>query len=224
MRNTVSLICSIEKLKKYDCSSKKWKQLTDSVTYCLAKDMLPLYTVENEGFQRLLKAIDPQYQLPSRKYFTNTAIPALYASTQEKVSNSISGTKYFAATTDMWTSATSAPYMSYTVHFIDPQWCLQSWCLQTLFVPQDHDADNLADVMTETLTNWSLDQVCLTTDNGSNIVYATSSRLGWNHLSCFGHNLHLAVMNSMKDEVRVARAFGVCRKLVELFAHSWKKA
>ena len=72
-------------------------------------------------------------------------------------------------------------------------------------MPQDHDADNLADVMTETLANWSLnpvDQVCLTTDNGSNIVCATSSRLGWNHLSWFGHNLQLAVTNSMKDEVR----------------------
>ena len=80
--------------------------------------------------------------------------------------------------------------------------------------------------MTETLTNWSLDtvnQVCVTTDNGSNIICATSSRLGWNHLSCFGLNLHLAVTNSMKDELRITRAFGVCRKLVELFAHSWKK-
>ena len=104
----------------------------------------------------------------------------------------------------MWSSATSAPHMSYTVHFIDPQWSLQSWCLQTLFVLQDHDADNLADVMTETLANWNLnpvDQVCLTTDNGSNLVCA---RLGWNHLSCFGHNLHMVVTNSIKDEVRVA--------------------
>ena len=65
----------------------------------------------------------------------------------------ISGAKYFAATTDMWSSATSAPYISYTVRFIDPQWSLLSWCLQTLFVSQDDDADNLADVMTETLAN-----------------------------------------------------------------------
>ena len=115
--------------------------------------------VEKEWFQKLLKAFDSQYQLPNRKYFTNTAIPALYASTREKVSNSISGAKYFAATMDMWSSATSAPYMSYTVHFIDPQWSLQSWCLQTLFVPQDHDADNLADIMTETLANWVLTQL-----------------------------------------------------------------
>ena len=93
-------------------------------------------------------------------------------------------------------------------------------------MPQDHDADNLTGVMSETLGNWglnSINQVCVTTDNGSNLICATTSRLGWNHLSCFGHNLHLAVTNLMKDEVRVTRAFGVCRKLVELFAHSWKK-
>lgn len=53
-----TIIDNIEKVKKYDRSSKKWKQLTDSVTYCLAKDMLPLYTVEKEGFQKLLKAFD----------------------------------------------------------------------------------------------------------------------------------------------------------------------
>ena len=112
---------------------------------------------------------------------------------------------------DMWSSAISAPYMSYTIHFIDPQWSFQSWCLQTLFMRPDHDAKNLADVMTETLANWSLDQVnqvCLTTDNGSKIVCATSSRFGWNHLSSFGHNLYLTVINS-RYSYKV-RAFGVC--------------
>lgn len=164
------------------------------------------------------------YQL--EKINSGTAIPALYATIREKVSSSIAGAKYFAATTDMWSSTTSAPHMSYTVHFIDSEWCLKSWFLQTLFVPQDHDADNLAGVMSETLGNWGLnpvDQVCITTDSGSNLICATTSCLGWNHLSCFGHNLHLAVNNSMKDEVHVTRAFGVSRKLVELFAHSWKK-
>ena len=51
----------IKNLKKYDRSSKKWKHLTGSVTYCLVKDMLPLYTVEKE----LMKASDVQYYLPN---------------------------------------------------------------------------------------------------------------------------------------------------------------
>ena len=43
--------------------------------------MLPVYTVEKPGFVNLLKQFDPQYELPSRKYFSKTAIPKLYEST-----------------------------------------------------------------------------------------------------------------------------------------------
>ena len=60
------------------------------------------------------------------------------------------------------------------------------------------------------------------TDNGSNMV-AAIDRLGWDHLSCFGHNLNLAVTNALKDETRVTRAIAVCKKVVQHFAHSWKK-
>ena len=56
-----------------------------------------------------------------------------------------------------------------------------------------------------------------------NIVCAAESCLGWTHLSCFGHNLHLAVQNSTKNERKVDRAVGVCKKLVSTFSHSWKK-
>ena len=63
----------------------------------------------------------------------------------------------------------------------------------------------------------------MTTDNGSNMVCALESRLKWPHLSCFGHNLHLAVTNSIKDDSRVQRALGVCRKIVSTFSYSWKK-
>ena len=41
-----SITSTIEKLKEYDCSSKKWKQVKDSVMYFLVKDTLPIYTVK----------------------------------------------------------------------------------------------------------------------------------------------------------------------------------
>ena len=43
------------------------------------------------------------------------------------------------------------------------------------------------------------------------------------HLSCFGHNLNLAVTNSTKGDDRVARAFGLCKKIVSAFSHTWNK-
>ena len=55
------------------------------------------------------------------------------------------------------------------------------------------------------------------------VVCDASSRLMWTCLSCFGHNLHLVVVNSTKEDPRVHRALGLCRKIVTSFSHSWKK-
>ena len=76
---------AFQKGRKYEQSSKKWKQLTDSVTFRLAKDMLPLYSVEKERFRKMLNTLDPQYELQCHKYFSEIAVPALYVSTHEKV-------------------------------------------------------------------------------------------------------------------------------------------
>ena len=68
-------------------------------------------------------------------------------------------------------------------------------------MPQDHSGINIADVLRETLESWELSEenmVCLTSDSGSNIVSA-AQQLQWTRLSCFGHNLHNAVNNSIKD-------------------------
>ena len=43
------------------------------------------------------------------------------------------------------------------------------------------------------------------TDSGANIVNA-ASRLDWMRLSCFGHNLHLAITNSIKCDDLCTRA------------------
>ena len=66
-----------------------------------------------------------------------------------------------------------------------------------------------------------MQEIYVATDNGSNMVTAVT-KLGWTNLSCFGHNLNLAVTNAMKEEDRITNAIGVCKKVVQHFAHSWK--
>ena len=115
--------------------------------------------------------------------------------------------------------------MSYTVHFITSDWELTTRCLETLFLPEDHTGMNIAEAMLTTLESWGLQpakQVCLTTDSGANIINA-ASRLNWQRLSCFGHNLHLAVTKAINSDVRCTRALGLSRKIVSAFSNSWKK-
>ena len=187
--------------------------------------MMPFNIVEQPGFKKLVSKLDERYQVPSRKYFTKTAIPALYIDTRGKIAESVKNVEYFSITTDMWSSNTMEPYLAVTIHFIDKEWELQSYCQQTTFVPEDHTADNLVVVLQGVLESWGLPEnrlACATTDNGSNIV-AAMRKLEWSWLPCFGHNLHLAITNSMKCDSRITRAIDISHKIINTFAHSWKK-
>ena len=211
----------VHKSQQYEKNGKQWTRLTAAVTHCIAKDALPIYIVEKAGFRH---DFDGRYTLPSRSYFSRTAIPALYESTRQVVLKEVEAVEYYSATTDLWSSVGLKPYISFTIHFIDKDWKLRSRCLQTEFLPDDHTADNIAEALEDIVHAWKLSAnnlVCLTTDNGANIVCA-ARKLGWLRLSCFGHNLHLAIGKSMEDH-RCSRALALCKKVVSTFSMSWKK-
>ena len=68
--------------------------------------------------------------------------------------------------------------MSFTVHFIDSNWDLQSVCLDTVPLFEDHTGQNIADTFEEVLGNWNLcssQLVATTTDNGTYCVAAFTS-------------------------------------------------
>ena len=157
-------------------------ELTGAVANYIAKDGQPIYTVEMPGFRDMLRTFDKRYTIPSRKYFSQTALPKLYVTVKEQVKQELSTVTFYSSTTDLWSSIGLKPNMSFTVHFIHSDWVLQSRCLQTHFLPENHKGDNISDALKSTLEFWGLDvtnQVCMTTDNGSNIIKAARN------LSCF---------------------------------------
>ena len=212
---------------KLSSSSREHKELTKSVTYFLAKDVQPAYTVEKSGFQQMLSKFNPRYDLPSRNYFSRVAIPTLYSEVKSELQQKISDQKFtfYAGTTDLWSSITNEPYISYTIHYIDRDWNMCSKCLQTHYMPEAHTAVKLQEALTVSLGQWNLDtdkQVAITNDNGANIKLACEL-LGWQRLSCFGHNLDLAVNKGLDDgRMRVDTMIRKCRKIVAAFSQSWK--
>ncbi len=169
----------------------------------------------------MIRKLDSRYELPSRPQFSRSIIPDLYASTKLKIAQAIKDIKFFGATTDMWSSIGMVQYMSFTIHFISDDRQLKSFVLSSTFLPKDHTADVLAEVMSE----WNLKSdslVSLTTDSGTNIV-AAARKLRWNRLSCFGHNLNLAITKALSGNRRCDRALGCVRKLVSAFSYSWKR-
>ena len=86
----------MEIAQSYERTGKKWKELTESVAFFLARDGQPMYMVEKSGFRKMLKTFDAKCQLPSRKYFSETAIPRLYSSVREKVMEKLSRVEYIS--------------------------------------------------------------------------------------------------------------------------------
>ena len=130
--------------------------------------------------------------------------------------------EYYSVTTDLWSSASKLElYLAITVHYINREWELISYCLNTLFLPQDHTGVNISEALQSILESWSLPEnkfACITTSNGSSVAAAVEI-LGWNGLSCFGHNLHSTITNSMKDHDCISHAIRIAHKIVGVFAH-----
>ena len=56
--------------------------------------------------------------------------------------------KFFSATTDMWSTVGLKPYMSYTLDYFDSDWTLQNRCLQTQLF---HAGGNITEAMKSAL-------------------------------------------------------------------------
>ncbi|CAM4333531.1 unnamed protein product [Leuciscus chuanchicus] len=159
-------------------------------------DMLPVCSVEKRGFNNMLKVLDARYTVPSRKYFSDVALPQLYNNTRQKIISELKGIYFYAATTDLWSSRTMQPYMCLTVHYVSESWDMLRVCLQTSYFPQDHTGQTIALELKDAMNSLGLSEeriTCMTTDSGSNAIRAMKDN-NWPNLKCFGHRLHNAVV------------------------------
>ncbi|KAJ8287949.1 hypothetical protein COCON_G00006080 [Conger conger] len=212
--------------RKCNNEGNRWSMYTSAVTRFLVKEMLSFRTVEKPAFKDLLRTFDPLYELPCRNFFSDKAIPELYNQVRQDVFESLSHAEYYALTTDMWSSVGMTTYISLTVHFITSDWKLESKCLETCFFPADHTASNVCAWLREAVCEWGLEDSrisAITTDNTSNVM-AAARDLGWPLITCFGHNLDLAVNAAIQAQKRrTDRVFGLCRSITGAFSHSWRR-
>lgn len=148
----------------------------------------------------MVAKLNPRYQFPSRKYFSNMEIPQLFHHAKDcVVLSKLREAQYYAGTTDTWTSAGCQPFMSFTVHLIDRGWDLQSFSLDTFSVIADHRSQysgscNGCSSKTGScnLLNWS-QQLWIMVQ----ILYQHMRPVC---ISCFGCNLDLVVKKCPRNE------------------------
>ncbi|XP_036338534.1 zinc finger BED domain-containing protein DAYSLEEPER-like [Rhagoletis pomonella] len=78
----------------------------------------------------------------------------------------------FALTTDAWTSTAVVSYITITTHFIDDNWELRSYVLETFDHPQRHTSENLRKAVEDCVSRWNMDGKVIATvhDNARNVA------------------------------------------------------
>jgi len=112
----------------------------------LAIDCKPISMVEDVGFRQALKMLEPRYQCPSRKYFTETIIPKIYTGMKEEIfklsnSNNTASAEgnYVSFTTDAWSSSVNdTSLLSLTAHWISSQFKRTSTVLNAQCLTEVH--------------------------------------------------------------------------------------
>ena len=76
---------TMDSLNLYNSSSQHHMIITKAVGRMNATDCQPIVLVEDEVFQLLLRTLDRQDQLISRKHLSDKVIPQLYTEVEQKV-------------------------------------------------------------------------------------------------------------------------------------------
>lgn len=110
-----------------------------------------------------------------------------------------------------------------TAHYIDDEWVLQNYVLQTRVFNEAHTGNNLAVLLQNVCREWNINikDTALVTDNAKNMMLAGVGAEMDPHVRCIAHKLDLASQKSLKLD-RVSELLAKVRKVVTFFHRSPK--
>ncbi|XP_041834229.1 E3 SUMO-protein ligase ZBED1-like [Melanotaenia boesemani] len=204
-------------------NSPRAKAITRSIAVYIVKDMRPFSTVENEGFQEMIRTLEPKYSIPSRPHFSQMVMPELYRQVKAHVVAVLGEATNVAITTDRWTSRATQSYVTITAHVITAEWEMVSFVLQTHPLFEKHSGSNIAQVLRDSVSEWKLERpkhgIAVVTDNARNMDVAVREAGLEPHIKCFAHTLNLATQAGLAV-LRVSRLLGRIRRIVSFFHRS----
>lgn len=182
-------------------TAKRQEEITDSLVKCIAKDMLPLSTVNGVGFLELMNKMAPNYEVPSR-FTIKRRLEGLYQTERYKVAKKIQSIESIALTTDCWTSKSNESYISVTAHGINEDWKIVNYILTTEVMDDRHTSINLKEKLIGIMKDWQVydKTICIVHDNALNIKNAVVSMApDIKSRTCFAHSLQLCINKGLEE-------------------------
>jgi hypothetical protein len=212
-----------ERGEKFPMNSVQASRITDSILNFIVMDGQPLSVVGDQGFRLLISHLEPRYNMVSRKYLSETALPELHGKVCKHILEMVKDVKALSFTTDIWSSDVSpVSLLSLTAHWLDESFVPHSAMLNAKNFRGSHTSDAIAATLKEMLDKWQipLDKVhVILRDNASNMRKAMDN-MKVRSLGCVAHTLHLVVIEGLLSQRAVSDAVASGRQIVGHLKHS----
>ncbi|XP_047143986.1 zinc finger BED domain-containing protein 4-like [Hydra vulgaris] len=157
MQKQMSVEDSFTSKKIWDINDEKSKQIHRKFAIMIALDNQPFSITEDDGFIGLMAFLQSRYLIPSRNYFSETAIPILYDQIKKKVFNEVAKSQYISFTSDIWTCPTShETFISLSGHWIKKKFEHKDAVLYASHFPEAHTGINIAGKFINMLESWEI--------------------------------------------------------------------
>lgn len=137
----------------------------------IAVDNQPFSIVNDVGFKRLMDKGFPNYQIPSRKYFSEKVLDQTYDDCRRTIFNAIKSMTKCSFTSDIWTcSGTNESFISFSCHWLNENFELKHVVLNVKHFPGSHTGESICEMFQTLLKEWEIpaEKVhVLTTDNAA---------------------------------------------------------
>ncbi|XP_073715900.1 zinc finger BED domain-containing protein 4-like [Misgurnus anguillicaudatus] len=214
---------SLKRREKMPHDSAKAQDITAKIAQMIAMSDLPFAFVENPGFLMLMEHVEPRFEMPSRHYFTEKALPALYKKITDKLLVMLSDAPHVSFTTDIWSSSVAPmSLLSLTAQWIDSSFVLRRATLHAQEFRGSHTAERIQQSMETMLNNWRIDKQrvhVILRDNAANMKKAMRD-MGVPSLGCVAHSCQLCVHEGLLSQRSVTETLANARKIVGHFKHS----
>ncbi|XP_065907752.1 zinc finger BED domain-containing protein 4-like [Dysidea avara] len=160
--------------RKYSSQHPKQILVTDAVVDFVADDLIPLSVVESKRFKSLLRILDSQYQVPSRKQLSTVLLKKKYDKLKSSVLDKLKKTDTINLTIDLWSNRQMRSYLGITGHYISDDWNLESVMLACNQVSGRHIGDNIMMWYDEIISDFGVREEVkhIITDSASNVKKA----------------------------------------------------
>ena len=179
------------------CSESRAKEISERILLMIALDLRPVRVVEGHGFKDLMHYLEPRYTIPSRKHFTKL-LRHKHSLGKEKLCSKFEEADSIALTTDIWTSAATEAYITVTAHYLDLEWKLHAFVLQTAAFPERHTGVEIATKLKQICDDFGIGEKvsAIVHDRAANMMLTLDileAERSWENLSCSAHNLQLCL-------------------------------